>query len=233
MAEASGRPPQSRSLQIAWVVAATLVCLALIERDRLWSWYWEATLPRVLSGADAGSNGVDDADDLVTGARRVVARAPVYKSAYYFPGGYPPEGEGVCTDLVWRAFKWAGYDLKALIDADIKAAPRAYYRVAGKPDPAIDFRRVPNQKVFFLRHAQVLSTELIPGRAENLAGWQAGDIVTFVEPDHVAILSDKRNADGVPYMIHHVEPRPREGDDLPGRYGRITGHFRLPLRGGE
>ena len=53
-----------------------------------------------------------------------VDRSPVYKSAYYV-GGYPPATEGVCTDVVWRAFKEAGYDLKKMIDADIAAKRNA------------------------------------------------------------------------------------------------------------
>ena len=73
---------------------------------------------QVLSGVDRNANGTDDSLDIVNGARAQVEARPVYKNAYY-EGGYPPESEGVCTDLVWRALMAAGYDLKSEIDKDI------------------------------------------------------------------------------------------------------------------
>ena len=185
-------------------------------------------LPRQVSTLDKNGNGVNDTDDIIEGARLEAGRKPVYKSAYYV-GGYPPETEGVCTDVIWRAFQHAGYDLKALIDADIKAHTSAYPRTQGKPDRHIDFRRVPNQRVFFQRHALVLTQELIPGDRDNLIQWQPGDIVTFKDPDHVAILSTKRNAEGLPYLIHNDGPWASEDDDFPFWAGQgITGHFRFP-----
>ena len=185
-------------------------------------------IPRVISTADANKNGVSDTDDLIEGARREAKRRPTYKSAYYV-GGYPPETEGVCTDVIWRAFQYAGYDLKKMIDADIKAHTSAYPRTGGKPDPHIDFRRVPNQLVFFKRHAQNLTTKLTPGDKANLAEWQPGDIVTFKGPDHIAILSTRRNSEGLPYLIHNDGPWASEGDDFPFWAERgITGHFRFP-----
>ena len=36
----------------------------------------------------------------------------------------------------------------------------------------------------------------------NLYQWQAGDIVTYDYPhEHIAIVSDKRGKDGVPYIL--------------------------------
>ena len=58
-------------------------------------------IPRVVSTLDANRNGINDTDDLITGARLEAERKPVYKSAYYV-GGHPPETEGVCTDVIWR-----------------------------------------------------------------------------------------------------------------------------------
>ncbi len=182
-------------------------------------------LPRVRSAVI--KNGVSVTDGLVLGGRAEVERAPLYRSDYY-RGGYPPETEGVCTDLIWRAFRDAGYDLKGMVDADIRENPKAYPRV-DKPDPNIDFRRVPNLRVFFQRHGRSLTLVIAPGKSENLAQWQPGDIVTFKGPNHIAILSDKRNADGVPYLLHNDGPWASEGDDFMKWYARgITGHFRYP-----
>lgn len=208
-----------------WGVAALALLLLLYSGVSVQA---EWDIPRVISKSDANQNGVSDTDDIIEGARQEAKRRPIYKSAYYV-GGFPPETEGVCTDVIWRAFQYAGYDLKALIDADIKANTKAYPRTAGKPDRHIDFRRVPNQLVFFKRHAQVLTTELIPGDRENMAQWQPGDIVTFKGPDHIAILSTIRNSEGLPYLIHNDGPWASEGDDFPFWAERgITGHFRFP-----
>ncbi|HBV85891.1 MAG TPA: DUF1287 domain-containing protein [Desulfosporosinus sp.] len=166
---------------------------------------------------------------MVAGAKAEVKRKPQYRSAYY-QGGYPPESEGVCTDVVWRAFRDAGYDLKSLVDQDIRANIQEYSRVKGKPDPNIDFRRVPNLIVFLRRNAQELTREIIPGDVENLTLWQAGDIVTFAPPhEHIAILSDKRRPDGVPYILHNSGPTPSESDQLQNWPSQITGHFRFPF----
>jgi uncharacterized protein YijF (DUF1287 family) len=83
-------------------------------------------------------------EDFVQGARKDAQVKPLYKDAYY-SGGYPPDNEGVCTDVIWRAFKNAGYDLKKMIDSDIKNNINDYPRIRGeRPDPNIDFRRVQN-----------------------------------------------------------------------------------------
>ncbi len=192
--------------------------------------WWEDRIPRVVSRADFNQNLISDPDDLLAGARAEVRRRPRYRSVYYPGGGYPPATEGVCTDLNWRAWRAAGYDLKTMMDLDIQGSVASYPRVGGRPDPDIDFRRVPNQKVFFERHGLILTTTLRPDDPGNLVQWQPGDVVTFKDPDHVAILSTRRNAHGVPYLVHNPGPRPVEADDLWPLYqrGRLTGHYRYP-----
>jgi len=182
---------------------------------------------RIVANSDKDGDGILDADDIVQGARQEVKNKTKYKDAYY-AGGYPPDGEGVCTDVVWRALKNAGYDLKTLMDQDILQNTKSYPRVAGTPDPNIDFRRVKNQFVFFQRHATSLTTEIIPGDPENLKEWQGGDIVITDIPDHVAIVSDKRNWQGVPYVIHNARRRASEDDCLVSWNKHIIGHFRFP-----
>ena len=61
------------------------------------------------SGADYNQNGVDDYTDLMLGARKDAENRPKYDGSYY-EGGFPPDDIGVCTDVVWRAFRNAGYD---------------------------------------------------------------------------------------------------------------------------
>jgi hypothetical protein len=176
---------------------------------------------------DQDGDGLNDLDDIVQGAYIEAEHRPRYKSAYY-SGGYPPDDEGVCTDVIWRALQNAGYSLKDLVDQDIRQATADYPRVAGSPDPNIDFRRVKNLTVFFRKYADSLTSEVIPGDAENLREWQRGDIVVFADPlSHIGIVSDRRRRDGVPYLIHNGGPYTREEDVLTNWPSPIIYHFRF------
>ncbi|AYD39971.1 DUF1287 domain-containing protein [Clostridium fermenticellae] len=180
----------------------------------------------ILVNSDKNKNGIKDQEDILLGARKEARNKVKYKSAYYV-GGYPPDNEGVCTDLIWRAFKNAGYNLKDEVDYDIRNHPDAYKKVEGKPDPNIDFRRVPNLYIYFKRNVKNVTTTLKPNDLDNLKNWQPGDIVTFDNREHIAVVSDKRRADGVPYIIHSVPPYAREDDELMHWMPKITGHFRI------
>ena len=177
---------------------------------------------------DMDKDSIDDLDDICRGAREEAGKHTYYHSAYY-KGGYPPDNEGTCTDVAWRAFKYAGYDLKEMVDKDIHGHVELYPRVGGHPDPNIDFRRVPNLEVFFKRHADILTTEIIPWSAANLKKWQRGDIVVFDSPvQHIAIISDRRRRDGVPYIIHNCGPIATEEDMLQRWSSPLKYHFRYP-----
>ncbi len=180
-------------------------------------------IPVLKSETDKDQDGIDDYTDILLGARAEAQRKPTYHSAYY-AGGYPPENEGVCTDVVWRAFQDAGYNLKEMVDADIQENIHSYPRVNKKPDPNIDFRRVPNLKVYFERNARSLTTDI-----NQIAEWQPGDIVTF-ETMHIGIISDIRNKKGIPYLIHNAGQPNREEDVLEAwnSWHPISGHFRMP-----
>ena len=188
-------------------------------------------IPRLVTDHDEDNDGIKDLADILEGARKDAANKPVYRDAYY-TGGYPPDSEGVCTDVIWRAFKNAGYNLKALVDQDIRKNIKAYPRVRSKPDPNIDFRRVANLVVFFRRHATILTTDLIPDNVANLKVWQGGDIVAFGKPlEHIGIVSDIRRRDGVPYMIHNCSPYTVEADAILSWHqycAKIVGHYRWP-----
>ncbi len=206
--------------------------------SRLWldsSWSGPPlAVPRLLSPIDKDGDGVDDLSDIVAGARTEVSRRTLYRSAYY-AGGFPPDGEGTCTDVIWRAFQAAGYDLKAMVDADIQANTADYPRVGGQPDPNIDFRRVPNLAVFLPKVALNLTTDVRPGDLASLSEWQGGDIVVFGLGgvfDHIAVVSDRRRPDGVPLLIHNYGPVTVEDDNLLAWPTGIAAHFRFP-RGEE
>jgi hypothetical protein len=161
------------------------------------------TVPLQISSHDQNGNGTPDALDLVAGARQEVTGHTLYDASYY-QGGYPPPGRGACTDLVWRAFQQAGYNLKDMVDQDIRDHPGAYGTTGQHPDPNIDFRRAGNLDIFFKRHAQSLTTQVTPGDVSNLIQWQPGDIVVFGNGGHIGIISDQRRSDGVPLLIHNA-----------------------------
>ena len=143
---------------------------------------------------------------------------PKYKSRYY-ETGYPDDGYGVCTDVVAYALKNAGYDLQALVDTDIREHPEEYGITA--PDKNIDFRRVRNLKVFFSRNTVKLTTNV-----SETEQWQGGDIVIFER--HIGIVSDWRNKNGVPYVIHHNDPwQTAYEQDVLERRTDIVGHYRI------
>jgi len=224
-----------RVLRFLLVVCIGVAAAAFLYRDGLFFDYLGLHLenpfaptvrvPAVYSPADRNENGVADPLDIVAAAREEAVRRTIYRSKYY-AGGYPPAGEGVCTDVVWRALKGADISLKELMDADIAANPELYPRVGGSPDPNIDFRRVPNQHVFFRRFAETLTTKLLPGDIANLQQWQPGDIVVFLEGcQHIGIISDKRTQDGTPYLIHNNPPFASEVK-LKSLAAPVTGHYR-------
>lgn len=188
-------------------------------------------IAKIALNHDQDRDGINDLEDILAGARDDAANKPSYRSAYY-SGGYPPDNEGVCTDTIWRAFKSAGYNLKGMVDRDIRENTSLYKRVSGSPDPNIDFRRVPNLISFFKRHADVLTTDIKPGDIDNLEKWQGGDVVVFGKPlDHIAIVSDIRREDGVPFIVHNGGPYTQEEDMLLYWHENISPivyHFRFP-----
>ncbi|WP_051259790.1 DUF1287 domain-containing protein [Peptoniphilus mikwangii] len=172
----------------------------------------------IKSTIDYNKNGIDDYSDILIGAKKDAVNHPEYDGSYV-DGGYPPDNKGVCTDLVWRAFKEAGYNLKDMIDADI-SRDKSYYHIE-KPDPNIDFRRVPNLDKFFKKYAVSLTTDI-----NDYDAFNPGDIITYLDkPQHIGIVSDIKNKDGRAYLIHNAGQSERENDNLD--FGKISGHYRF------
>ena len=172
----------------------------------------------IKSNIDFNENGTDDYTDILLGARKDAQNKPKYDGAYQ-QGGYPPDDIGVCSDVVWRAFKNAGYNLRAMVDEDIQNRRDAYPRIE-KPDTNIDFRRVRNLRIFFEKYAISLTQDI-----NEIDQWQPGDIVIFGNDKHIGIVSDKRNKEGHTYIIHNGGQPNREEDYL--KRGTVTGHYRF------
>ena len=179
---------------------------------------YTSNIAQLHSQTDADNDGADDQVDILQSALAYVATQPKYQSKYYSTG-YPNDEYGVCTDVVAFALQGAGYDLMALVSDDITNNPDDYD--IAEPDANIDFRRVKNLQVYFEHNATSLTTDI-----SQIGQWQGGDIVVF--NNHIGIVSDRRNANGIPYVIHHTSPwqKSYEEDILESR-NDIVGHYRI------
>lgn len=212
-----------KTLLTICVIAIVCVCIYLLFRyqntssKRLPNKY-SAVIKQFHSTTDKDHDETDDQMDILQGALDYIATRPKYKSKYY-QTGYPNDEYGVCTDVVAFALRDAGYDLMDLIQEDIKANPKEYN--IDKPDRKIDFRRVKNLKIYFSHSAISLTTDI-----SAIEEWQGGDIVIF--QNHIGIVSDRRNENGVPYVIHHNDPwqKTYEQDILESR-NDLVGHYRM------
>jgi len=167
---------------------------------------------------DTDGDLIDDQMDILLGAIDYIETRPKYKSKYY-ETGYPDDQFGVCTDVVAFALKNAGIDLMELVNQDILSNPDLYD--IAEPDINIDFRRVRNLKIFFDKNAICLTTDI-----SDISSWQGGDIVIF--DNHIGIVSDRRNADGIPYVIHHNDSFQKSyEEDLLSVRDDIYGHYRV------
>lgn len=217
----SGKHVRKKKLIIVLVLAVVLIAAAIVVLCRVTTsseGKEEETVTVYKSTVDQDGDGVDDQTDILNSAKDYIAAKPKYKSKYY-EGGYPNDGYGVCTDLVAAALKGAGYDLRALVDQDIRQNPGRYN--VDVPDANIDYRRVPNLQVWFKYNTIACTLDL-----NNTEAWQGGDIVIF--ENHIGIISDKRNKKGIPYVIHHYSSHQTNyEEDILEKWGGIVGHYRM------
>lgn len=171
-----------------------------------------------ISKIDKDNDNIDDQTDILNNVRMYIGTNPKYKSKYY-ETGYPNDQYGVCTDVVAFGLKNAGYDLMELVNEHIKSN-RNLYNV-DIIDKNIDFRRVRNLKIYLDNNALSLTTDI-----KKIEEWQGGDIIVF--ENHIGIVSDKRNKNGVSFVIHHANPYQKyyEEDILENRHD-IIGHYRI------
>lgn len=169
------------------------------------------------SKIDKDLDGVDDQTDMLKSVKEYIKTKPKYKSKYYNKG-YPNDNYGVCTDVVAFGMLNTGYDLKTLVNEDIKNNYQNYN--IDKIDINIDFRRVKNLQVYFKNNHLSLTTNIY-----DIDKWQAGDIVIF--KNHIGVISNKRNKKGIPYVIHHysIYQTNYEEDILEKR--KVIYHFRI------
>ena len=172
------------------------------------------------------------ADKIVNGAKLEVIRRVLYNPSYVsisYPNGDVPSGQGACTDVLVRALRNAGYDLQKLIHEDMTRHFGLYPKKWGltRPDPNIDHRRAPNHLVFMRRFAKDLPTDTAGDAAET---WKPGDLVYWDlngrGRTHCGVISNDRNDEGLPLVVHNIGPTARQDDCLCS--WKIIGHFRYP-----
>jgi uncharacterized protein YijF (DUF1287 family) len=173
----------------------------------------------------------EPAEAIVKSARAQVGKTLVYDPAYVslkYPGGDVPEERGVCTDVVIRALRTAlSLDLQKEVHEDMAANFSIYPKIWGlkRTDRNIDHRRVPNLRTWLKRRGYELPLTKVA------ASFKPGDLVTCTVPPslpHIMVVSDKRNAEGVPLVIHNIGRGTQEEDSL-FTYP-LTAHYRLRLK---
>ncbi len=167
---------------------------------------------------------------IVAAARKqigvTVSYDPEYTSLEY-PGGDVPAERGVCTDVVIRSLRVAlDVDLQKQVHEDMVANFKAYPKNWGlkRADKNIDHRRVPNLRTWFKRQGYQVP---LPA-AEEVGKFLPGDVVTCIVPPnlpHVMIVSDRKSAQGRPWVIHNIGGGAVEEDRL-GDF-KLTGLYRV------
>ena len=175
-------------------------------------------IPNYTSTIDKDNDGIDDQTDILNSVREYIKTKPKYKSKYYGTG-YPDDEYGVCTDVVAIALLNTGYDLMNLVNNDIRNNRQLYKMEI--IDKNIDFRRVENLNTYFKNNSISLTIDI-----NNIKNWQGGDIIVF--KNHIGIISNNRNKDGIPFIIHHSSKYQLyyEEDILKNRKD-IIGHYRI------
>ena len=127
----------------------------------------------------------------------------IYDPSYYaidYPNGDVPEGKGVCTDVVIRAYRKFGIDLQKEVHEDMSTNFQVYPNLWGltRTDKNIDHRRVPNLMRFFERHGTMLRNstrpkDYLPG---DIVCWNLGGATT-----HIGIVTDELSGDGQTFKV--------------------------------
>lgn len=163
------------------------------------------------------------ADSAFTLTKDYVVYDPSYFSLKY-PNGDVPEGKGVCTDVVIRAYRKLGIDLQKEVHEDMKANFSIYPKNWGlkRTDKNIDHRRVPNLMTFFKRKGTVKkisnnTNDYLPG---DIVCWNLGGAVT-----HIGLVINKKSRDGKRYLIVHNIGAGQVVEDCLFSF-KIIGHYR-------
>lgn len=161
----------------------------------------------ILTSLICSSQEITSKKTLSDFAMELTEKKVIYDPSYFsieYPNGDIPEGKGVCTDVIIRAYRKIGVDLQKLVHDDMKANFDKYPKNWGlrATDKNIDHRRVPNLMTFFKRMGAQLpittnSNDYKPG---NIVAWSLSGGMT-----HIGIVVDKKSQDGKrPLIVHNI-----------------------------
>ena len=131
----------------------------------------------------------------------------VYDGTYVsikYPNGDVPANQGVCTDVIVRAYRKLGIDLQKEVHEDMKINFSKYPKIWGlkRTDKNIDHRRVQNLETFFSRKGKKLNV------SENAIDYKTGEMVTWMVNDklpHIGIVTHIKSSDGKrPLIVHNI-----------------------------
>lgn len=150
----------------------------------------------------------------------------VYDPSYFsipYPNGDIPQGKGVCTDVIIRAYRKLGIDLQKEVHEDMKANFAKYPKNWGltHTDTNIDHRRVPNLLVFFARHGTIKK------KSDKAEDYEPGDIVCWDLGrgiTHIGLVVNKKSPDKKRYLIVHNIGGGQVLADCLFKY-KIIGHY--------
>ncbi|CAM3973368.1 DUF1287 domain-containing protein [Flavobacterium antarcticum] len=151
----------------------------------------------------------------------------VYNGAYVsipYPNGDVPTTQGVCTDVIIRAYRKLGIDLQKEVHVDMKSNFSNYPKTWGlkKTDTNIDHRRVPNLETFFTRKGQKLAV------TKNASDYKTGEMVTWMINDkmpHIGIITHLKSNDGKRFLIVHNVGGGQVLEDCLFKY-KLVGHYK-------
>lgn len=166
------------------------------------------------------------ADKLSKAAVELTKVSVTYDPSYFsikYPMGDVPEGKGVCTDVVIRAYRALDIDLQQLVHEDMKANFSEYPKVWGlkKTDTNIDHRRVPNLQKFFSRMG---AAKKITKEGKD---YLPGDVIAWNlwgGTNHIGVVSNRKVAGTDRYYIVHNIGFGQELSDCLFSY-KIIGHY--------
>ena len=150
------------------------------------------------SSIDKDADKIDDQTDILRNAKKYITKKPKYKTKDDINPNIKYNGS---IDLVIYSLKNAGYNLEVIIGNDYK-----------------NFDKI----VEYLNNNAISLTTDIKEKDK----WQGGDIVVF--KNQMGIISDKRNINGISYVIHHIGPlQIKFEEDVLEDSKDIIGHYRI------
>ncbi|GAA4959339.1 DUF1287 domain-containing protein [Algibacter aquimarinus] len=161
-------------------------------------------------------------------ALQLTKQKVVYDPSYFsidYPNGDVPNGKGVCTDVVIRAYRKMGIDLQKNVHEDMIAHFSLYPKIWGlkRTDKNIDHRRVPNLMTYFKRNGaeKPITKNAIDYMPGDVVCWNLGGAIT-----HIGVVVNKKSNDGKRYLIVHNIGKGQVLEDCLFDF-KIIGHYRF------